>query len=187
MLKDIKKLIMVMIFAAVFLSVMTIARMLGGAHASQASEYSLRAMGLLSTLGITVVVLKASVNSLDWLNFFELIKLARGLIYVLLSTGSSLSLVTDHGKKAVALLKLKGYRMNTFPLKLGAYIRIVAPTFSVLLQDMNTQANSLYYRGFLEKPLYRMEFEAVLKGNQLLWIIATVCTFLIGVSLKLWM
>jgi len=186
MLKAIKKFIKVVIFATILLSIVTFARIIGGTHISLAIEHSLRVLGLLSTLGITIIILTNSVESLEWLRFFELIHLPRGLIYILLATGSSLSLVSDHGGRSIVLLKLKGYRMNTILSKFGAYIRIVAPAFSVLLKDMTIQANSLYYRGFLKKPLYRMEFEAYSRRNQMLWIMSTICTLLIGVFLMLW-
>ena len=187
MLNAIRKLTKVIFFAAILFSVVASARVFGGTPTSSAIEHSLRAFGLLSTLVITVVILTTSVKTLDWLNFFELIHLSRGLIYVLLAAGTSLSLVSDHGRKAVSLLRLKGYRMTSLPLKMGAYVRIVAPTFSVLLQDITIQAISLHYRGFLERPLYRMEFAEEPKGKQLIWIISSFFMLLIGISLKLWM
>jgi hypothetical protein len=186
MLRAMKKLIRAVIFAIVLLSIVTFARILGGADSYPVIEHSLRALGVLSTLVITIVILSSSVSPLDWLGFFETVHLPRDFIYVLLATGTSLSIISDHGKKSVSLLMLKGYKMNTLFSKFGAYTRIVMPTFSVLFQDMTVHAQSLYYRGFLEKQRYKLEYKSPSRRNQWIWIISAILTILIGLALRIW-
>jgi len=118
---------------------------------------------------VSILFLYVSTEPKVWIFIFNKLKLPKTLIYILLSSITSLILVKNNGETTILLLKLKGYSFKSVGSKFGAYIRIVSPLFSVLLSTLQIQARSLYYRGFFNSR-EDIQLEPQWHQTQLSWL-----------------
>lgn len=173
------------VVASSLLSLITVASIIGGASLQAAIIPSIRSLGLIYVTTVSIHFCYISTEPSYWLFILNVARIPKTVIYILLSSITSMILIKDNGIKTISLLRLKGYSFKSIRSKFSAYIRIISPLFSVLLSNLQIQARSLHYRGFFES---RDDVKCEPRWNQpqVTWLLIALSNISLAILAAVW-